>query len=401
MPTVKKNRQTSLVLLVASTLVAITACSNKDAPSATETASKMATSIGAGEGALSVIAWPGYLERGESDKSYDWVTGFEKETGCKVTVKTAGTSDEMVSLMNQGGYDLVTASGDASLRLIAGNKVQAINTDLIPSFKNIDPRLQNAVWHTVEGKHYGTPYQWGPNILMYNTTVFKEAPTSWSVVFEAQDLPDGKPNKGRVQAFEGPIYIADAALYLMTKKPELGIKDPFELNETQYKAALELLHGQRELIHRYWHDATVQVEDFTKEGVVASSSWPYQVNTLLTAKQPIASTIPAEGATGWADTTMMHAEAQHPNCAYKWMEHSLSNKVQGDLASWFGSVPVVPAACKDNALLGVDGCKTNGIDNFDKIHFWKTPTAKCATQKDACIPYATWSTDFVAVMGKK
>jgi putative spermidine/putrescine transport system substrate-binding protein len=155
------------------------------------------------------------------------------------------------------------------------------------------------------------------------------------------------------------------------------------------------------LIHRYWHDATVQVEDFTKEGVVASGSWPYQVNTLLAAKQPIASTIPVEGATGWADTTMLHAEAAHPNCAYKWLEHSLSNKLQGDLASWFGSVPVVPAACKDNALLGAEGCKTNGVDNFDKLHFWKTPVAACASQNNACVPYATWSTDYVAVMGKK
>ncbi|MFM9836412.1 MAG: ABC transporter substrate-binding protein [Methylophilaceae bacterium] len=400
----KTSNQFQIAVIVISALAFMSACSKKEeaTPDAAAPAtSALPTAIGEGEGALNVIAWPGYLERGETDKNYDWVTGFEKETGCKVTVKTAGTSDEMVSLMNQGGYDLVTASGDASLRLVAGGKVQEINTALIPSYKNIDPRLQDAVWHTVSGKHFGVPYQWGPNVLMYNTAVFKEAPTSWNVVFEAQDLPDGKPNKGRVQAFDGPIYIADAALYLMTKKPELGIKDPYELNEAQYKAALEVLAGQRALIHRYWHDATVQVEDFTKEGVVASGSWPYQVNTLLAAKQPIASTIPVEGATGWADTTMMHAEAAHPNCAYKWLEHSLNPKVQGDLASWFGSVPTVPAACDGNALLGAEGCKGNGIDNFDKIHFWKTPTAKCSTQNDACVPYATWSTDYVAVMGKK
>ncbi|MET1028202.1 MAG: hypothetical protein ABWY00_13610, partial [Dongiaceae bacterium] len=80
----------------------------------------MLTNIGQGEGEVAIVAWPGYIERGESDKAYDWVTDFEKETGCKVTVKTAGSSDEMVSLMNGGGFDLVTASGDASLRLIAG-----------------------------------------------------------------------------------------------------------------------------------------------------------------------------------------------------------------------------------------------------------------------------------------
>jgi len=167
--------------------------------------------LGKGEGAVSIVAWAGYIERGESDKNYDWVTGFEKETGCKVSVKTAATSDEMVSLMNEGGFDLVTASGDASLRLVAGKRVQPINTDLIPSFKNVDKRLQDAPWYTVNGVHYGVPYLWGPNVLMYNTDAFKgEAPKSWKVVFEEETLPDGKSNKGRVQAYDGPIYIADA-----------------------------------------------------------------------------------------------------------------------------------------------------------------------------------------------
>jgi putative spermidine/putrescine transport system substrate-binding protein len=355
--------------------------------------------IGAGEGAVNIVAWPGYIERGETDKNFDWVTEFETKTGCKVSVKTAGTSDEMVALMNEGGFDLVTASGDASLRLIAGNKVQEINTALLPSWSAVDERLQSAPWHTVDGKHYGAPYQWGPNILMYNTTVFPEAPKSWNVVFEEQTLPDGKSNKGRVQAFDGPIHIADAALYLMTHKPELGIKDPYELNEDQYKAALDLLRQQREIVQRYWHDAMIQIDDFTNEGVVASGSWPFQVNLLQANKQPIASTVPAEGATGWADTTMMHADAEHPNCAYMWLEHSLSPKVQGDLAAWFGSVPSVPAACKGNALLGDTGCATNGFDNFEKIHFWRTPVAKCASQEAGCVPYYRWVTDYIAVLG--
>lgn len=355
--------------------------------------------LGEGEGAVNIVAWPGYIERGETDKAYDWVTEFEKETGCKVNVKTANTSDEMVSLMNEGGFDLVTASGDASLRLVAGKRVQPVNLDLIPSFKTVDERLQNAPWYTVDGVHYGVPYQWGPNVLMYNTDTFKEPPKSWNVVFEEMTLPDGKSNKGRVQAYDGPIYVADAANYLMARKPELGIKDPYELNEDQYKAALDLLRVQRTLVGRYWHNAAIQVDDFQNEGVVASSSWPFQVNTLVAAKQPIASTIPEEGATGWADTTMMHADAANPNCAYMWMEHSLKPKVQGDLASWFGSVPVVPAACQGNELLGDEGCKTNGFDNFDKIKFWKTPTSKCATQGDQCVPYYRWVSDYIGVIG--
>lgn len=387
-----------LSLLVTFLMLANTACGTS---SSSPDASGPLQSLGAGEGQLSILAWPGYIERGETDKSYDWVTGFEKDTGCKVSVKTAATSDEMVTLMNQGGYDLVTASGDATQRLIAGSKVQEINTSLIPSWKTVDARLQNAPWHTVEGKHYGVPYQWGSNVLMYNTQTFAKPPTSWEVVFKEQKLPDGKSNKGRVQAYDGAIYIADAALYLKKHKPELGITDPYELDQAQFDAAIALLKEQRQLVGRYWHDANVQVDDFVSEGVVASSAWPFQVNLLKSKKAPIESTIPVEGATGWADTTMMHAQAPHPNCAYKWMEHSLSPKLQGDVAAWFGSVPVVPAACK-NALLGAEGCKTNGSENFEKISFWRTPVAACGSGGDKkCIPYSEWVSSYITIIGSK
>jgi putative spermidine/putrescine transport system substrate-binding protein len=352
--------------------------------------------LGAGEGQLSIVAWAGYIERGETDAAYDWVTGFEEASGCKVSVKTAATSDEMVALMNEGGFDLVTASGDASLRLVAGNRVQPINTALIPSWSTIDERLQNAAWHTVDGVHYGTPYVWGPNVLMYNTEVFKEAPTSWNVVFEPMDFPDGQPNAGRVQAYDGPIYIADAALYLMSHKPDLGITDPYALNEDQYAAALDLLRTQRTLVGRYWHDAFIQIDDFKNEGVAASGSWPFQVN-LLAADSPVASVFPEEGVTGWADTTMLHADSKNPNCAYMWMEHSLSPKVQGDVSAWFGTVPSVPAACKGNELLTDEGCANNGYENFDKIRFWRTPTTQC--EQGECVPYYRWVSDYIGVIG--
>jgi putative spermidine/putrescine transport system substrate-binding protein len=387
--------------LVLSAAVAFS-CSGGPAPSPPATGARPAgapmAAVGAGEGAVSIVAWAGYIERGETDKAYDWVTKFEADSGCKVSVKTAATSDEMVALMNEGGFDLVTASGDASLRLISGGRVQEINTALVPSFGKVDPRLQGAPWHTVGGKHYGVPYQWGSNVLMYNTKVFASAPESWDVVFHEQKLPDGKSNKGRVQAFDGPIYIADAAVYLKHHQPELGIQDPYALDRKQFDAALALLRGQRKIVGRYWHDAFIQVDDFVNEGVVASSSWPFQVNLLRNKKAPVASVLPKEGATGWADTTMMHVNAPHPNCAYKWLEHSLAPSTQGDLAAWFGSVPAVPDACKGNTLLGDAGCETNGASNFDRIAFWRTPVASCGGGRE-CVPYHEWVTNYIAVIG--
>lgn len=382
----------ALTVLLVVFLAACSSGSDSEGPA-------MMEKIGEGEGRVDIIAWAGYIEEGKTDPAFDWVTTFEQETGCDVNVKVAATSDEMVALMNEGGFDLVTASGDASLRLISGGKVQPINTELIDAWDTIEPKLQNAEWHTVDGVHYGVPYQWGSNVLMYNTDAFGgQTPDSWNVVFEEMTLADGQSNKGRIQAFDGPIYIADAALYLMAHRPELGIKDPYELNRDQFNAALDLLRQQRTLVGRYWHDAFIQMDDFTNEGVVASGSWPFQVNLLQAGGAPIGSIIPQEGATGWADTTMMHANAPHPNCAYLWLNHSINPKLQGDLAAWFGSVPSVPSACNGNELLGPNGCQTNGIDNFDKISFWKTPTATCDSQTE-CVPYHEWVTNYVAVIG--
>lgn len=401
------RRRWRVVAVTCTLLLLAGACGGGDSDTAAKVEPR--EEVGDGEGEVNIIAWAGYIERGDTDKNYDWVTQFEKDTECKVNVKTAGTSDEMASLMQEGsGFDLVTASGDSSLRLISSGTVQPINLDLIPSYDTVDDRLQDASWHTVDKdgdgtkEHYGVPYQWGSNVLMYNTDTFKgRAPDSWNVVFEETMLPDGKSNKGRVQAYDGPIYVADAALYLKAHKPELGIEDPYALNEDQFKAAIDLLRQQRSLVSRYWHDAFIQVDDFTNEGAVASSTWPFQVNLLKTNKEPIASVLPKEGATGWADTTMMHVNAPHPNCAYKWMEWSLNEKVQGDLASWFGSVPAVRDACRNNDLLGADGCRTNGIDNFDKIAFWKTPQADCFDPDGdkECVPYSQWATNYVAVIG--
>lgn len=390
----KRTQFILFTLLLALALVGCTAGGGQ-----AEVGPGMVEEIGEGEGQVDIIAWAGYIERGDTDPAFDWVTAFEEETGCTVNVKTAATSDEMVALMNEGGFDLVTASGDASLRLISGGRVQPINIDLIENWDTVDSRLQDAPWHTVDGVHYGVPYQWGSNVLMYNTEAFGgEVPTSWNVVFEETTLADGASNAGRVQAFDGPIYIADAALYLMHHNPELGIEDPYELNRDQFNAALDLLRQQRALVGRYWHDAFIQIDDFTNEGVAASSSWPFQVNLLRAGGAPIDSVVPEEGATGWADQTMMHVDAPHPNCAYMWLNHSINPKLQGDLAAWFGSVPAVLDACTGNELLTDEGCSVNGLDNFERIHFWRTPTTQCATQ-DECVPYHEWVTQYVAVIG--
>ena len=268
------------------------------------------TKASAGEGTLNMIAWEGYTRP-------QWVKPFEKQTGCKVTAKYAGSSDEMVTLMRSGGggqYDMVSASGDASLRLIYGGDVATVDPGQIPDFKKFFKTLPVARRTTrSKGKHYGISLQWGPNTLLYNTTKVKPAPTSWSAIYSPKF-------KGKITVPNNPIQIADAALYLSKTKPSLGIKDPYELNKTQFDAAISLLKKQRPLVKKYWGLASDEISLFKNGDATIGASWPYQTNTLQAAKVPVKELIPKEGATGWLDTWMISKKAKHPNCAYAWLK---------------------------------------------------------------------------------
>ena len=217
----------------------------------------MQQSIGKMEGSVNILAWPGYAEDGSNDPKVDWVTPFEQQTGCQANVKYFGTSDEAVNLMKTGGYDVVSASGDASLRLVASGDVAPVNTALIKDYDQIEPFLKDRAWNSVNGQMYGVPHGWGANLLMYRTDQVKPAPTSWGAVFT-----DASKYKGKVTAYDSPIYIADAALYLMKTQPDLGIKNPYALDQKQLDAAVALLKDQRQNISEYWSDYLKEVQAF-------------------------------------------------------------------------------------------------------------------------------------------
>ena len=192
---------------------------------------------------------PAYVEDGSNDPKVDWVTPFEEETGCEVTSKVYGTSDEALNLAKTGDYDVIAASGDLTARLVASKEATEVNTDLIPNYEKVYDFLKDQEWNTFDGKHYGVPHGYGANLLLYNADEVKPAPTSWSAVFE-----DASKYKGKVTAYDSPIYIADAALYLMKHQPDLGIENPYSLDEKQFAAAVDLLKQQRESIGEYWSD---------------------------------------------------------------------------------------------------------------------------------------------------
>ena len=391
----------------ASSAAPSTAASSGTPPSVTPS-SNLPTSIGSGEGELDIIVWAGYAEDGSNVKEYDWVHPFiTANPDCaKVNVKPADTSDSMVSLMQGGGgglYDGVSASGDASNTLIARGDVAEVNVALIPDFKDITPFLQSPAHNTVAGKHYGISHGWGGNTLMWRTDLVKPAPTSWDVTFDPAKMA---AHKGKITAYGGSIYLADAALYLKAHRPDLGITDPYELTQPQFDAAVALLKAQHPFVGKYWESYTDEIDNFTSGATVVGTTWPYQTNTLKANGVAVQAVVPTEGMTGWADTWMLASKAKHPNCMYKWMAWMVTPHVQAEVAEYFGEAPANPKACSElDKTYGSYGVKNfctlysvNDKSFYDSISFWKTPQADCGDSRGAtCIGYDKWVTAFQAI----
>jgi putative spermidine/putrescine transport system substrate-binding protein len=356
----------------------------------------MPSSIGAGEGELKLVIWAGYAERGAADPAYDWVTPFETKTGCKVTTTDMTDSNNGVSLMQSGDYDGISASGDATTRLIRGDIVAPVNTALLENYKNVFSGLKGLPHNTVDGVAYGVPHGRGPNLLAYNTEVVTTAPTSWDSIWEGASAYAGK-----VSIYDSSIFIADAALHLMTTKPELGIKNPYQLTQAQFDAAIALLTAQRDNGAVYWGLAADQVQSYATGDVVTGTTWQYQVNLLQADAAPIEAVLPDEGSTGWSDTWMIAKKAKNPNCMYLWMDHMMAAEANGQATVWFGEAPTSQQACDYAETIAPGHCEqTHANDEayYKKVWYWSTPQADCAdtdastTCKDQDAWVEAWTT---------
>ncbi|WIX79525.1 ABC transporter substrate-binding protein [Amycolatopsis carbonis] len=401
-----KNRKTLLAGLCGVSLL-LAACGTSGSDSSTGSAPgaqgftppKLAalTQLGQPEGQLNVLAWPGYAENGSNDSKINWVKPFEDQTGCKVTVKPFGTSDEAVTLMKTGQYDVVSASGDASLRLVASGDVEPVNTALVPNYNDVYPFLKNKAWNSVNNVAYGIPHGWGANVLTYRTDKVSPEPTSWSPMFDVNS-----PYKGKIIAYDSPIYIADAALYLMAHQPDLGIKNPYALDDKQFNAAVDLLKKQRPNVSEYWSDYLKETQSLKNADAVIGTAWQVTVNLAKSEGAPLGATVPSEGATGWSDTWMVSAKSQHKTCAYKWMDYIISPKVNAQVAEYFGEAPANSKACAemtDKTLC--DTYHANDAAYAAKIQYWTTPIQQCLDGRTdvKCKDYGDWTKAWTEIKG--
>ncbi len=382
--------------LAATAVIIVAACGPTTTPKPTV---ELPTIIGAAEDELNLVIWAGYAERGEIVAEYNWVTPFEDATGCKVNTTDMTDSSNGVSLMQSGDYDGISASGDATTRLIAGGIVAPVNTALFKNYANVFAGLKGLPHNTVDGVAYGVPHGRGPNLLMYNTDVITTTPTSWDGVWE-----DGSTYAGKISIYDSSIYIADAALHLMGKNPDLKITNPYQLNQAQFDAAIDLLTQQRDNGALYWGTYSDQVTSYAAEDVVIGTSWQFQVNLMQGEGEPIAGVLPDEGSTGWSDTWMIAKGAKNPNCMYLWMDHMMSAEANGMATVWFGEAPTSPQACAYAETLSPGHCELTHADDeayYKKIWYWATPQADCADADAAttCKDQDAWVAAWTALRG--
>ncbi len=384
-------RQLRVPVLVTAVAMLLAACSGGDDASATPI-----SEIGEGEGELNLVIWTGYAERGEADPAYDWVTPFEEETGCIVNTTDMSDSNNGVSLIESGEYDGISASGDATTRLIASGLAAPIDTSLFENYDAVFDSLKDLPHNTVDGVNYGVPHGRGANLLVWNTEEVTEAPTTWDVVWE-----QGADHAGDISIYDSSIFIADAALHLMATQPDLGIENPYQLNQDQFDAAIALLGELDANDPLYWGTAADQIASLDSGDVVVGTTWQYQVNT---ATAPIEATLPEEGSTGWSDTWMMYSEAEHPNCMLMWMDHMMAPETSAMATVWFGEAPTSDAACEAAEELSPGHCETfHATDEayFDRVWYWSTPQEDCADDDDAteCVTQEDWVEAWTTLRG--
>jgi putative spermidine/putrescine transport system substrate-binding protein len=272
-----------------------------------------------------------------------------------------------------------------------------VNTDLVKSYADISSFLKDRDWNSVDGQMYGIPHGWGANLLAYNSEVVKPAPTSWSAVFD-----DASDYAGKVTAYNSPIYIADAGLYLMKHQPDLGIKNPYALDQDQLQAAVDLLKDQNQYVSEYWSDYLQEVSGFKTGDTVVGTAWQYNAFAAQAEGAPIKTVFPEETSTGWSDTWMLNPDSDHSNCGYAWMDYIASPGPQAQVAEYFGEAPANPQACDLTVDKGFcDDYHAEDKAYSDKLWYWTTPISACLDGRTdvKCTDYGDWTQAWTEIKG--
>ena len=387
----KQNIKLSILL---SSILLVSACGSSENSYSLQSsdfdkqAGMYAGPVGDSENNLNVLAWPGYAEEGNLDPAIDWVTPFEKNSGCDVSVKTFNTPQEALNLMQAGGYDVISATSEISFGLVENSTVQPVNTYLLDNYSSLFDDLKERSWNKVEENIYGIAQGRGANLLTYNINKLNNQSIKWGLTYDPQS-----EFAGRISVHDSAMTIATAALYLMSVNPDLEITNPYALDKNQFDAVMELVTAQKGLVGNYWQDYSSDLAAIKNSQVDIGSSWQSTINAVNAQENLVNGIKPIEGTTGWVNSWMISAATKSINCSYKWIDWMTSPQTNALTAEWFGEAPSNKDACALTA--DKNHCATfKATDDkfWSDIYYWEYPRTLCLDGRTEieCVGYQDW-----------
>lgn len=322
-------------------------------------AALLAASCAKREPTLSLLVWEGY-----ADPSF--IHPFEVSHRCKIEASYMGSDDELVAKLRGGSasnYDVISPSSDVATMIAQSGLVAPLDLSKIPSYQQLSPKLRSLPLVRVGGQVYGVPFQWGPNPLLYDTTVFPTAPNSWAVLWDPK-------YKERISVWDDLSTLYMAGQVLDYDKP-----DPdhlYNLSDVELDNVKQKLLDLKPNIRKIWTTGGELTNLFENHEIVAAMGWPLMTNQLRKAGFPIGETIPRENTTGWIDHLMITSASEHKELAEEFLEYMIEAKTQKAVSDVTGYDPANPQAAQ---FMTDEEKKDLHLDDVDaymaRIYFWE------------------------------
>ena len=308
---------------------------------------------------LNLLVWEGY-----ADPSF--VHAFEESHHCKISASYMGSSDELVAKLRGGGasnYDVISPSSDVATMIASSGLAAPLDLTKLPAYSQLSERLRSLPLVRVNGNVYGTPFTWGPNPLLYDTSVFPKPPESWAALWDPK-------LKGKISVWDELSTMYMAAQLLGYDKP-----DPnhlYNLSDEELANVKKKLLELKPNIRKMWASGGELTNLFENHEIVASMGWPLMTNQLRKANFPIGETIPAENTTGWIDHLMITSASENKELATEFIAYMIEAKTQKAVADVTGYDPANPQSAQ---FMAEDQKKSLHLDHVDdymtRIYFWQ------------------------------
>lgn len=335
--------------------------------------------LGAPEGELRLLAPPGYVPAAH--------TGG---LGCRVQFEVAASPDELVRRFTAGGFDAVLGTGDVTVRLIAARAIAPINTELVPRYEDVFDGLREQPYNSVGGQLFALPVGRAANLLVWRRSAI---PGTLASIGAILDPPQVAALGAQVTVPDDPMAIAEAALWVARKRKDLKITDPYELDRHQFEAVIQILRLQEPSVSEYWSDPEAVARSFRSGRAIAGLARQSVVAGLEARPGPggpISATRPREGALGESPAWMLAADAEHPNCAYAWLDRALEPEVNATVAEAADIAPSVGEAC-EHIPEHCEAFDATDDDLYRRVLFRTYPSADCGDERGrACMDYEQW-----------